>query len=66
MRNGNSALEQINVIIESQSVDTLKEMIVSLADDYTENADVIYPLLLNRLQAQLPEYDFVAFCAGLG
>ena len=49
----------------SLSVAKLQEMAALLVSDFQDGADMVFGLVLQALEAKMPEAEFVAFVEGL-
>ena len=57
----NAIIAKANVAKTAQ----IKEMLVSLARTYTDEANTVTDVLLTILEARVSEFEFVAFCEEL-
>jgi hypothetical protein len=48
--------------IKKQNVDTLKIMVEKLWDDNSDEASLVFPLVLAELRSKMIEKDFIVFC----
>lgn len=55
-------MEAITAKVSSLSLKMLKDMAIQLSNDFQDGADVVLDAVMARLEALMPETQFVAFC----
>lgn len=60
-----NASDKMNAKIAGLSVSVLRDMAKALVADMRDEAGIVLSATLSRLEAIMPEADFVAFCEEL-
>ncbi len=57
--------QKFTSLIANRSVESLKEMVMTLKDSDSDDAAFVEGAILDNLMARMPEAEFVAFCDAL-
>lgn len=62
---GKSNMEKIKAKVNGLNVEALKEMATALMVDMREGSEIVFSVVINRLEQIMPEASFCEFCAEL-
>ncbi len=53
---------KMNDIISEQNIETLKDSLIKLMNDFSEGSNIAFDSILNELEKRLPEDKFIQLC----